>query len=108
MQYVASVEPENSHTHGPECFASYQFVDDGGFAEPALGLRPWMCVKLWGNGLIQSLGFKALNRDKKRMDGKYPTQALMWGDPSGYRTGKSVAPERQSSESATPFAQSPL
>ena len=79
MQYVASHVPKNAHTHGPESFEASQFVDDGGVAEPALGLRPWMSVKLWEVGLCESLGEKGLNKDKKRIEGKYTTQALMWG-----------------------------
>ena len=55
MQFLSSYSPRNAHTHGPESFEAHQFVDDGGFAEPALGLRPWMSVKLWGTGLISSL-----------------------------------------------------
>ena len=79
MQYVASHVPRNSHTHGPASFEAFQFVDDGGFAEPALGLRPWMSVKLWEIGLCESLGEKSLNKDKKTADGQYSTEALMWG-----------------------------
>ena len=79
MQFVSSNVPENIHTHGPESFEANQFVDDGGFSAPALGLRPWLRVKIWELGLIGSLAPKALNRDKKRAEGKYDTQSLMCG-----------------------------
>ena len=78
MQFVAAHKPTNAHTHGPESFEAFQFVDDGGFAEPALGLRPWMCVGLWERGLRYLLGWEALNRDKKRVEGIYSTESLMW------------------------------
>ena len=78
-QYVAAHKPSNAYTHGPESFEAYQFADDGGFDEPALGLRPWMCVKIWENGKQQSIGAKSPNREKKRVEGQYSTQALMWG-----------------------------
>lgn len=79
VQYVASHAPSNTHTHGAGSFGPYQFVDDGGFAEPALGLRPWMSVRTWEVGLTGSLCNKALNRDKKRVEGKYDTQSLICG-----------------------------
>ena len=69
-QYVAPHQPKNSHTHGPERFEAFQFVDDGWFAAPALGLRPWMSVRLWEMGLTGPLGLKSPNRDKKKVDGK--------------------------------------
>ena len=79
MQFAASHIPRNTFPHGPESFEAYQFVDDGGFAEPALGLRPWLSVNIWEKGLIRSLGYKSLNRDKKAQEGKYSTDAIMWG-----------------------------
>ena len=64
MQYVAPHAPKNTHAQGPGSFESYQFVDDGGFAEPALGIRPWVSVRIWEIGLSGSLCRKALNNDK--------------------------------------------
>ena len=79
VQFLSSHMPKNSFTHGPGSFGAFQFVDDGGFAEPALGLRPWMSVKLWEKGLVESLGFNSLNRDKKRIEGCYQTESMMRG-----------------------------
>ena len=79
MRFVASHIPRNIYARGPESFEAFQFVDDGGFAEPALGLRPWMSVCTWEKGLAGFLGFKGLNRDKNALECMYETSAIMWG-----------------------------
>ena len=79
MQFVAERKPANSPTHGSGSFEAFQFVDYGGYAEPALGLRPLMCVGLWERALTCTFGPDALNKDKKRAEGKYSTNAPMWG-----------------------------
>ena len=78
-QFVASHVTSNPHTRGPQCFEAYQFSDDGGIAQPVLGLRRWMSAGIWELGLIESLDCKSLIRAKKRVDGQYDTQSLMWG-----------------------------
>lgn len=59
MQFVANHKPRDSSTHDPERFEAYQFVDDGGFDDPLLGMRPWASVEIWETGLISSLGTKS-------------------------------------------------
>ena len=46
MQYVAAFRPSNQVVEGPESFIAFQYVDDGAFAEPWVGLRPWQSVSL--------------------------------------------------------------
>ena len=53
-----------SHTHGPESFEAFQFVDDGWFSDPALGTRPWMCVGIWEKAHKHNFGNpEALNKE---------------------------------------------
>ena len=42
QQYIANRNPDNPNSNGAESFEASQFVDDGGFAEPELGIRPWI------------------------------------------------------------------
>ena len=79
MQYIAAHKPKSGRTHGPESFEAFQFVDDGGFVEPALGLRPWLCSHLWERCVSLSLGHNAINVKKRDLEGTFGTRALMWG-----------------------------
>ena len=79
LQYLAAHRPRKSKLHGPESFEAFQFVDDGGFAEPSLGLRPWMCANLWERCVGCSLGPAAINLIKRETDGPFSTRMLMWG-----------------------------
>ena len=79
LQYIAAHKPENGNTHGPGSFEAFQFVDDGGFDEPALGLRPWLCSKLWEDCVTKCLAKDAINFKKRELEGTFSTKTLMWG-----------------------------
>ena len=78
MQYVAAYRPASGHRGGPESFISYQYVDDGAFVEPGVGLRPWLSVSLWEMALIACLGFKSLHRVKREVEGRAATTPPLW------------------------------
>ena len=50
LQFISRHRPVDPHENGPGHFEAFQIVDDGGFAEPALSIRPWICSSLWGKG----------------------------------------------------------
>ena len=58
--------------HGPAIAESFQIVDDGGFSEPELGLRPWMSVKLWEVGLEDPLVRNPSTETTRRLKGSTP------------------------------------
>ena len=65
-QYVSAFRPSNEYLEGPESFIAFQYVDDGAFVEPLVGIRPWQSVTLWEHALTTCLGDKALHRKKTR------------------------------------------
>ena len=54
-------------------------MDDGVFVEPELGLRPWGATATFERGLRQILGDRALNEKKLAEEGRFATNALIWG-----------------------------
>ena len=64
MQYIAAHFPTNVHIEGPESLRAYQYVDDGAFVEPWLGLRPWKALTLWGDASARCLGPVAVHFGK--------------------------------------------
>ena len=79
MQFVAAHSPANIWSEGPEAYVAYQYVDDGAFIEPWLGLRPWQVISLWEFGLIRCLGPGALNTTKRDVEGRAETRNSLWG-----------------------------
>ena len=79
MQYLAAYRPCAEHINGPEGFVDCQYVDDGTFAEPWLGLRPFLAVSLWGEAHIRPLGPNALNTSKSDVEWAISTNVTLWG-----------------------------
>ena len=92
LQYIAKHIPDDPSSHGEESFEVFQFVDDGGFDEPALGLRPWISTHLWERSLAYCVGPEGLNKRKKEIEGYFATQVLMWGGHGRYREGINIPP----------------
>ena len=79
MQYISAFVPDDSHLCGPESLVAYQYADDGAFAEPWLGLRPWIASSLWGRALYFCLGHNAVNIPKKLAEGACETRINLRG-----------------------------
>lgn len=79
MRYVASFVPTNAHTMAPERLTAYDYVDDGAFAEPWLGIMPWLTVSVWKYGLQQCLGGMSLRTRKKEAEGDCATKIALLG-----------------------------
>ena len=93
LQYVATFQPTDEHTCGPESFSPYQYVDDSAFVEPWLGTRPWLAVALWEAGLTRCFGEPALHRVKKLVEGACATRITLWGIDVDTKTGTFTLPE---------------
>ena len=93
MQYVAAYRLVNDYRDGPDSFIAYQYVDDGEFIEPWIGLRPWLSVSLWEYALTGCIGFKALHRKKREVEGDTATKLPPLGNYRVYSfRNVSVAP----------------
>ena len=79
LQFSSSFSPGKGDTMGPEGLVAYEYVDDGAFAEPWLGLRPWLSVSLWEYGLMKRLCQKSLRLGKKAVDGSFAAKIALWG-----------------------------
>ena len=79
MQYVSAYRPRNEYSDGPESLIDYQYVDDGAFVEPWVGLRPLRAVSLWECALAACLGSKALHARKREIEGNTATKIPLWG-----------------------------
>ena len=79
LQYISRHKPCKPTEPGAESFGAFQFLDDGGFAEPALGLGPWIFVNLWEGAMGFSLGRRAVNLANRTAEGDFSTKGLMWG-----------------------------
>ena len=79
MQYIAAQFPNNSHIEGPESYLPHQYVDDGAFAEPWMGIRPWQALPLWEDALTRCLGPAAAHLEKRRIEGNSDTNLILWG-----------------------------
>ena len=64
---------------GPEGLVAYEYVGDGYFSEPCMGLRPWLSVSVWEYGLMQRLGPKSLRQYKNAADCACSTKIALWG-----------------------------
>ena len=79
MQYIAARRPPRCRRDGPEGFVAFQYVDDGAFVDPWVGLRPWLASSLWEGVLRHGLGVKAANTKKRDVEGCSDTRVLLWG-----------------------------
>ena len=79
MQYIAANFPNNAHSEGHEAYLAYQYVDDGAFVEPWLGLRPWQALSLWEDALNRCLVPTAVHLEKRRIEGNAETKIILWG-----------------------------
>ena len=79
MQFIFARKPVNAWSEGPESYLDVQYVDDGAFIEPWLGLRPWQVVPLWEYALLRCLGPAALNTAKRDIEGMSDTRLNLWG-----------------------------
>ena len=79
MQYIAAYRPLGEFTDGPEPFIDYQYVDDGAFVEPWIGLRPWPAVSLWERALLECLGTNSAHQKKREIEGDAATKLPLWG-----------------------------
>ena len=52
----------------PEIFDTYEYVDDGSFAEPWLSTRPWDSVEIWELGLHTCLTEKARHEGEEQAE----------------------------------------
>ena len=78
MQFIAAHTPRSCYTEGPESYVAYQYVDDGAFAEPWIGMRPWQAVSLWQYGLARCLGPPVAHLKKKQLEGNAETCLGLW------------------------------
>ena len=51
MQHVAAHRPAAPGRDGPEWLVAFQYVGDGAFIEPRVGIRPWLAPTLWETAL---------------------------------------------------------
>ena len=56
MQHVAAHRPASPGRGGPEGFISSQYVGDGAFIEPRVGIRPWLASTLWETAMPKGIG----------------------------------------------------
>ena len=79
MQYIDAHRPSQCRRGGPEGFVALQYVDDGAFAEPWVGLRHWLASSLWEGVLEHGLGRKAVKLRKRGVEGGAETRVLLRG-----------------------------
>ena len=79
MQLEASFRPRNEYTDGPESPIAYQYVDEGAFVDPMIGIRHRQAVSLLEYGWVRCLGTRALHRKKLEAEGNTATKIPMWG-----------------------------
>ena len=79
IQYVAAFTPDDIRPCGPGSLAAYQYVDDGAFVDPWLGLRPWIASAMWGRALYFCVGRNAVNLPKKLVGGNCETRLNLRG-----------------------------
>ena len=79
MQYIDAHFPNNAHSEGDESYPVYQYVGDGAFVEPWLGLRPWQALSLWEDALTRCLGPTAVHLEKKENWGNAEAEIILWG-----------------------------
>ena len=78
MQHVAAHRPAHPKRDGPEGFIAYQYVDDGAFVEPWVGLRPWLSPSLWERAMSEGIGLGAVHAVKRAVDGCAATRSILW------------------------------
>ena len=71
--------PADESTDGPFRFRSYILMDDLVLVEPALGLRPWVSRTAAERTIAQMLGPAAVNEEKKKQEGYFSVNKLIWG-----------------------------
>ena len=79
MQFTACHVPVNPWADGPGAYVDFQYVDDGAFIEPWLGLRPLQSSPLWEFPLTKCLGAAAVHTIKRRIEGPSETDAVIFG-----------------------------
>ena len=77
MHVVASHRPMDGHAKGPESYVAFQYVDDGAFVGPRLGLFPWGPFTLWEYAIAMRLGPAALNIRKREIEGLSDTNIAL-------------------------------
>ena len=70
MHYLSAFAHEAIYIDGPESLVDYQYVGDGAFIEPRMGLRLWVASPLWGRILRLCVGSGAVNLTKKTYRGQ--------------------------------------
>ena len=83
MQYVADFRPIAGRLGDPEGPIALQYVDDGAFVAPWIGLRPWLDVSLWEVALNKALGLNAVHMAKKEAEGNCATKVAICGSIFG-------------------------
>ena len=79
MQHVAAYRPAHPLRGGPEGFVAYQYVDDGAFIEPWVGLRPWISSTLWETAMSEGIGLGAFHARKREVEGCAVAKSVLRG-----------------------------
>ena len=78
MQFPSVHVPANSMPEGTEAYIAFQYVADGTFIEPWLGLRPWKSLSLWERGLGKCLCPSVAHKAKRAIEGNSSTNISFW------------------------------